>query len=91
MRLLLCGAPLGFLLWTPSHCSESVNINHLGLIAAKTNKYFLNGMSHIVSFALPKKLPNPVFSRLLKEVARRDEIITKHLNNYKVSKTNAKD
>lgn len=26
MRLLLCGAPLGFLLLTPSHCSESVNI-----------------------------------------------------------------
>lgn len=37
-----------------------------------------------------KKLPNPVFSRLLKEVARRDEIIKQHLNNYKVSETNVK-
>lgn len=27
-----------------------------------------------------------MFSRLLKEVARRDEIIRKHLNNYKVGK-----
>lgn len=33
-----------------------------------------------------KKLPNPVFARLLKEVAKRDEIIKEHLNNYKVSK-----
>lgn len=39
-----------------------------------------------MSFVLSKKLPNPVFSRLLKEVARRDEIIKKHLNQYKVSK-----
>lgn len=29
MRLLLFGVPLGFLLWTPSHCSESVNIHCL--------------------------------------------------------------
>lgn len=35
---------------------------------------------------LSKKLPNPVFSRLLKEVARRDEIIKQHINNYKVGK-----
>ncbi|CAJ1061686.1 steroid 21-hydroxylase isoform X1 [Xyrichtys novacula] len=34
-------------------------------------------------FPLLRKLPNPVFSRLLKEVARRDEIIKKHLDNYK--------
>lgn len=32
----------------------------------------------------PQKLPNPVFSRLLKEVKRRDEIIRRHLNQYKV-------
>lgn len=34
-----------------------------------------------------KKLPNPVFSRLMKEVARRDEIIRQHLNQYKVCKS----
>ncbi|XP_035528959.1 steroid 21-hydroxylase [Morone saxatilis] len=40
-------------------------------------------ISVLDSFPLLRKLPNPVFSRLLKEVARRDEIISKHLNNYK--------
>ncbi|XP_076594009.1 steroid 21-hydroxylase [Chaetodon auriga] len=40
-------------------------------------------ISALDSFPLLRKLPNPVFSRLLKEVARRDEIIRKHLNNYK--------
>lgn len=38
-----------------------------------------------MSFVLSKKLPNPVFAHLLKEVVRRDEIIGRHLNNYKVS------
>lgn len=33
---------------------------------------------------LSQKLPNPVFSRLLKQVARRDEIIGQHLSQYKV-------
>nr|XP_004541591.2 steroid 21-hydroxylase isoform X4 [Maylandia zebra] len=32
-----------------------------------------------------EKLPNPVFAHLLKEVVRRDEIIGRHLNNYKQS------
>ncbi|XP_062278458.1 steroid 21-hydroxylase [Scomber scombrus] len=40
-------------------------------------------ISALDSFPLLRKLPNPVFARLLKEVARRDEIIGKHLNNYK--------
>ncbi|XP_070692002.1 steroid 21-hydroxylase [Pempheris klunzingeri] len=40
-------------------------------------------ISALDSFPLLRKLPNPVFSRLLKEVARRDEIIKEHLNNYK--------
>ncbi|XP_018535934.1 steroid 21-hydroxylase isoform X3 [Lates calcarifer] len=40
-------------------------------------------ISALDSFPLLRKLPNPVFSRLLREVARRDEIIKKHLNNYK--------
>uniref|UniRef100_A0A671U623 Steroid 21-hydroxylase n=1 Tax=Sparus aurata TaxID=8175 RepID=A0A671U623_SPAAU len=40
-------------------------------------------ISVLDSFPVLRKLPNPVFSRLLKEVARRDEIIRKHLNNYK--------
>ncbi|XP_019948358.1 steroid 21-hydroxylase [Paralichthys olivaceus] len=35
------------------------------------------------SYPLLRKLPNPVFSRLLREVARRDEIIKQHINNYK--------
>lgn len=38
----------------------------------------------MLSFVFSKKLPNPVFARLLKEVAKRDEIIREHLNNYKV-------
>ncbi|XP_067366264.1 steroid 21-hydroxylase isoform X3 [Channa argus] len=40
-------------------------------------------ISALDSFPLLRKFPNPVFSRLLKEVARRDEIIKQHLNNYK--------
>ncbi|XP_074510065.1 steroid 21-hydroxylase isoform X1 [Sebastes fasciatus] len=40
-------------------------------------------ISALDSFPLLRKLPNPVFARLLKEVAKRDEIIKEHLNNYK--------
>ncbi|XP_047454983.1 steroid 21-hydroxylase [Mugil cephalus] len=40
-------------------------------------------ISALDSFPLLRKLPNPVFARLLREVARRDEIIKRHLNNYK--------
>ncbi|XP_038125392.1 steroid 21-hydroxylase [Cyprinodon tularosa] len=40
-------------------------------------------ISALDSFPLLRKLPNPVFARLLKEVARRDAIIKKHLNDYK--------
>lgn len=37
-----------------------------------------------VSSVFAKKFPNPVFSRLLRAVTRRDEIIREHLNQYKV-------
>uniref|UniRef100_A0A668S5S1 Steroid 21-hydroxylase n=1 Tax=Oreochromis aureus TaxID=47969 RepID=A0A668S5S1_OREAU len=40
-------------------------------------------ISALDSFPLLRKLPNPVFARLLKEVVRRDEIIRRLLNNYK--------
>lgn len=40
--------------------------------------------SSVFFFFLGKKFPNPVFSRLLREVTRRDEIIREHLNQYKV-------
>ncbi|XP_042346722.1 steroid 21-hydroxylase [Plectropomus leopardus] len=40
-------------------------------------------ISVLDSFPLLRKLPNPVFASLLKEVAKRDEIIREHLNNYK--------
>ncbi|KAK2844439.1 hypothetical protein Q5P01_011098 [Channa striata] len=40
-------------------------------------------ISALDSFPLLRRFPNPVFSRLLKEVARRDEIIKQHLHNYK--------
>uniref|UniRef100_A0A674EBT3 Steroid 21-hydroxylase n=1 Tax=Salmo trutta TaxID=8032 RepID=A0A674EBT3_SALTR len=41
-------------------------------------------ISALDSFPLLRKLPNPPFSRLLKEVARRDEIIRTHLDEYRV-------
>lgn len=53
-------------------------------ITGQVNKHLLNRIQHIIPFVLSQKLPNPVFSRLLKEVARRDELIIKHLNQYKV-------
>uniref|UniRef100_A0A3Q3IHP7 Steroid 21-hydroxylase n=1 Tax=Monopterus albus TaxID=43700 RepID=A0A3Q3IHP7_MONAL len=37
------------------------------------------------------KLPNPVFSRLLKEVAKRDEMIKNHLSRYKSQAKENKD
>uniref|UniRef100_A0A087XYI0 Steroid 21-hydroxylase n=1 Tax=Poecilia formosa TaxID=48698 RepID=A0A087XYI0_POEFO len=40
-------------------------------------------ISALDSFPLLRKLPNPVFACLLKEVARRDAIIKQHLNSYK--------
>ncbi|XP_034030930.1 steroid 21-hydroxylase [Thalassophryne amazonica] len=40
-------------------------------------------ISALDSFPLLRKLPNPMFARLLKLVARRDEQIRKHLNSYK--------
>ncbi|XP_068180241.1 steroid 21-hydroxylase [Antennarius striatus] len=48
-------------------------------------------ISTLDSFPLLRKFPNPVFSHLLKEVARRDEIIRKHLNNYKSQDKGSKD
>ncbi|XP_036793166.1 steroid 21-hydroxylase [Oncorhynchus mykiss] len=41
-------------------------------------------ISALDSFPLLRKLPNPPFSRLLKEVARRDDIIRTHLDEYKM-------
>ncbi|KAJ8004752.1 hypothetical protein DPEC_G00139550 [Dallia pectoralis] len=41
-------------------------------------------ISALDSFPLLRKLPNPPFSRLLKEVTRRDDIIRAHLNDYKM-------
>ncbi|XP_077430650.1 steroid 21-hydroxylase isoform X2 [Vanacampus margaritifer] len=42
-------------------------------------------ISALDSFPLLRKLPNPVFSRLIREVTKRDNIIRKHLNDYKVA------
>ncbi|XP_061072017.1 steroid 21-hydroxylase [Conger conger] len=42
-------------------------------------------ISALDSFPLLRKLPNPPFSRLLKEVARRDDIIRSHIQEYKAS------
>uniref|UniRef100_A0A8C2F118 Steroid 21-hydroxylase n=1 Tax=Cyprinus carpio TaxID=7962 RepID=A0A8C2F118_CYPCA len=41
-------------------------------------------ISALDSFPLLRKLPNPPFSRLMKEVARRDEMIGKHIEEFKV-------
>uniref|UniRef100_A0A671LW96 Steroid 21-hydroxylase n=1 Tax=Sinocyclocheilus anshuiensis TaxID=1608454 RepID=A0A671LW96_9TELE len=41
-------------------------------------------ISVLDSFPLLRKLPNPPFSRLMKEVARRDELIGKHIEEFKV-------
>ncbi|XP_042174736.1 steroid 21-hydroxylase isoform X2 [Oncorhynchus tshawytscha] len=51
-------------------------------------------ISALDCFPLLRKLPNPPFSRLLKEVARRDDIIRTHLDEYKMqapSKTSEED
>uniref|UniRef100_A0A671LQ11 Steroid 21-hydroxylase n=1 Tax=Sinocyclocheilus anshuiensis TaxID=1608454 RepID=A0A671LQ11_9TELE len=42
-------------------------------------------ISVLDSFPLLRKLPNPPFSRLMKEVARRDELIGKHIEEFKKS------
>ncbi|XP_018973376.1 steroid 21-hydroxylase isoform X1 [Cyprinus carpio] len=42
-------------------------------------------ISALDSFPLLRKLPNPPFSRLMKEVARRDELIGKHIEEFKKS------
>ncbi|XP_076016768.1 steroid 21-hydroxylase [Genypterus blacodes] len=41
-------------------------------------------ISALDSFPLLRKLPNPVFSSLLREVKRRDDIIREHISNYKL-------
>uniref|UniRef100_A0A672ZSC0 Steroid 21-hydroxylase n=1 Tax=Sphaeramia orbicularis TaxID=375764 RepID=A0A672ZSC0_9TELE len=48
-------------------------------------------ISALDSFPLLRKLPNPVFSRLLKEVTKRDDIIREHLNNYKSQDNKSED
>ncbi|XP_077384189.1 steroid 21-hydroxylase isoform X2 [Festucalex cinctus] len=40
-------------------------------------------ISALDSFPLLRKLPNPVFSRLIREVSKRDDIIRKHLDDFK--------
>ncbi|KAK2903267.1 hypothetical protein Q8A67_007980 [Cirrhinus molitorella] len=42
-------------------------------------------ISALDSFPLLRRLPNPPFSRLMKEVARRDELIGKHIEEFKKS------
>ncbi|TRY84943.1 hypothetical protein DNTS_019022 [Danionella cerebrum] len=42
-------------------------------------------ISALDSFPLLRKLPNPPFSQLMKEVARRDELIGKHIEEFKKS------
>ncbi|KAM8825942.1 steroid 21-hydroxylase [Synchiropus picturatus] len=42
-------------------------------------------------FPLLRKCPNPVFARLLREVARRDQIIAKHLSCYKADLKKCED
>ncbi|XP_021330030.1 steroid 21-hydroxylase [Danio rerio] len=42
-------------------------------------------ISALDSFPLLRKFPNPPFSRLMKEVARRDELIGKHIEEFKKS------
>ncbi|KAJ0000300.1 hypothetical protein NQD34_012142, partial [Periophthalmus magnuspinnatus] len=48
-------------------------------------------ISALDSFPLLRKLPNPVFARLLKEVVRRDDIIQKHLSDYKSLENKTED
>ncbi|XP_061633617.1 steroid 21-hydroxylase isoform X2 [Phyllopteryx taeniolatus] len=47
-------------------------------------------ISALDSFPLLRKLPNPIFSRLMREVTKRDDIIRKHLNDYKSQDNNPK-
>ncbi|XP_059364684.1 steroid 21-hydroxylase-like [Carassius carassius] len=42
-------------------------------------------ISALDSFPLLRKLPNPTFSHLIKEAARRDELIGKHIEEFKKS------
>ncbi|KAK7886649.1 hypothetical protein WMY93_026270 [Mugilogobius chulae] len=48
-------------------------------------------ISALDSFPLLRRLPNPVFARLLKEVVRRDDIIQKHLKDYKSQDKKSED
>ncbi|XP_061574300.1 steroid 21-hydroxylase [Cololabis saira] len=48
-------------------------------------------ISALDSFPLLRKFPNPVFARLLKEVARRDKIIRQHLDSYKLQEQKNED
>ncbi|CAL8286671.1 unnamed protein product [Merluccius merluccius] len=48
-------------------------------------------ISALDSFPLLRKLPNRPFSRLLKEVARRDDIIGAHLNEFKLQDNKSED
>lgn len=96
MRSSLCGAPLGFLHLIPSHFSESVKTpkyeyksdfieyhDHSDNFALCFSQKYLKTIV-CVNVYFHQKLPNPVFSRLLKEVERRDEFIRQHLSQYKV-------
>ncbi|XP_061809004.1 steroid 21-hydroxylase isoform X2 [Nerophis lumbriciformis] len=48
-------------------------------------------ISALDSFPLLRIFPNPVFSRLMKEVTKRDDIIRKHLNHYKAQDQKPED
>ncbi|CAL8299225.1 unnamed protein product [Gadus morhua 'NCC'] len=48
-------------------------------------------ISALDSFPLLRKLPNRPFSRLLKEVARRDDIIGRHIKEYKLRDNQSED
>lgn len=75
LRLDLCSGflPSAQSQWPRFHRAVWGKANAAGIMTA-----------YLVSSVLGKKFPNPVFSRLLREVTRRDELIRRHLNQYQV-------
>ncbi|CAG12031.1 unnamed protein product [Tetraodon nigroviridis] len=64
---------------------RKVLINYQGGAVDLSEDFTVAASNVITTLVFGKeKFPNPVFSRLLREVTRRDEIIRKHLNQYKV-------
>nr|XP_019948360.1 PREDICTED: steroid 21-hydroxylase-like isoform X2 [Paralichthys olivaceus] len=63
---------------------RKVLMDYQGSAVDLSEDFSMAASNVITTLAFGKeKLPNPVFSRLLREVARRDEIIKQHINNYK--------